>query len=161
MPQEADMAELDSFDMRILAAMQARGDISNVELAEAVLLSPTQCARRLQRLRAEGYIRSVVALLDPVRLGFGVTAHTLVQLRSHDEPTNTAFRRFVTETDEIVGCWSQTGDVDYLLRIVVRDLSHLADLIERLEAVTGGVASLRSSIVLREFKQSTALPLPR
>jgi DNA-binding Lrp family transcriptional regulator len=155
------MSDLDGFDMRILAAIQTRGDISHVELSEAVHLSPTQCARRLQRLRAEGYVRGVVALLDPEKLGFSVTAHTLVQLRSHDEPTNHAFRRFVADADEIVGCWSQTGDVDYLLRIVVRDLGHLADLIERIEAVTGGVASLRSSIVLKEFKSSTALPLKR
>jgi DNA-binding Lrp family transcriptional regulator len=155
------MGELDSFDMRILSVVQARGDISHVELADAVHLSATQCARRLQRLKAEGYIRGVVAVLDAGLLGFGVTSHTLVRLRNHDESTNQAFRRFVGESDEIVGCWSQTGDVDYLLRIVVRDLGHLADLIEQLEAVTGGVTSLRSSIVLREFKHSTALPLPR
>lgn len=154
------MEPLDSFDMRILAAMQNRGDITNVELAEVVRLSATQVARRLQRLRTEGYIRGVVAVLDPALLGFGVTSHTLVRLRSHDDATNQAFRRFVADSDEIVGCWSQTGEVDYLLRIVVRDLGHLADLIERIEAVTGGVASLRSSIVLREFKHTTALPLP-
>lgn len=155
------MTDLDAFDMRILAAVQRRGDITHVDLAEIVHLSPTQCARRLQRLRGEGVIRGVVALLDAERLGFAVTAHVSVGLRVHDAAANRAFHDFVAGTGEVVGCWSQTGDADYLLRILARDLAHLSALIDRLIAMTGGLAALRSSIVLKEIKASTALPLGR
>lgn len=153
------MTDLDAFDLRLLAAVQRDGDLTHAELAERVHLSPTQCARRLHRLRAEGYLRKMVAILDPGRLGLAVMAHTLVGLRSHDAATNAAFRDFVFRAEEVVECWSQTGDADFLMKILVRDLAHLADFIDRLIAATGGLATLRSSIVLRELKSTTEIPL--
>ncbi len=153
------MSDLDAFDLKILAALQRQGDLSHVQLATLVHLSATQCARRLQRLRAEGHIRRVVAILDPARMGVGVMAHTMVGLRSHDAAANAAFRDFVSRADEVVECWSQTGDADFLMKILVRDLAHLSDVLDRLIAVTGGLASLRSSIVLKELKATTEIPL--
>jgi len=151
--------ELDVFDLRLLAAIQAKGDMTQAELSEKVHLSPTQCARRLQRLRNDGYVRDIVAILDPERLGINIIAHTLVGLRNHDDETGKAFRAFVDEADEIVECWSQTGDADYLLKIMVHDLGELAALIERLIASIGGFASLRSFVALKAIKRTTTVPL--
>lgn len=153
------MDELDVFDLRLLAAIQEKGDMTQAELSEKVHLSPTQCARRLQRLRNDGYVRDIVAILDPERLGINIIAHTLVGLRNHDDETGKAFRAFVDEADEIVECWSQTGDADYLLKIMVRDLGELAALIERLIASIGGFASLRSFVALKAIKRKTTVPL--
>lgn len=153
------MEELDVFDLRLLAAIQQKGDMTQAELSEKVHLSPTQCARRLQRLRTDGYVRDIVAILDPERLGINIIAHTLVGLRNHDDETARAFRAFVDNAEQIVECWSQTGDADYLLKIMVRDLGELAALIERLIAAIGGFASLRSFVALKAIKRTTTVPL--
>jgi DNA-binding Lrp family transcriptional regulator len=152
--------QLDGFDLRILAAVQQRGDISHVDLAERVHLSPTQCARRLERLKEQGYIRQIVAILDPELVGLTVVAHSLVSLRSHDEAANAAFRKFILGASEVVECYSQTGDADFLMKVMTRDLPHLSDFVDRLIAAAGGLASLRSSIVLKTVKKTTELPLP-
>ncbi|GJD53214.1 DNA-binding transcriptional activator DecR [Methylobacterium crusticola] len=151
--------QLDAFDVRILSTLQRRGDISHVELAEVVCLSASQCARRLDRLRRQGYIERVVALLSAERLGFGVMAHTLISLRTHDEAHNAAFHRFVREAPEVVECFAQTGDADLIMKVVARDLGHLSRFFDTLIAATGGLAALRSGIVLKSIKRTTELPL--
>ena len=153
------LEELDVFDLRLLAAIQAKGDMTQAELSEIVHLSPTQCARRLQRLRTDGYVRDIVAILDPERLGINIIAHTLVGLRNHDDETGKAFRAFIDAADEVVECWSQTGDADYLLKIMVKDLGELASLIERLITAVGGFASLRSFVALKAIKRTTTVPI--
>lgn len=150
---------LDQFDIRLLAAIQVSSEMTQAELSERVNLSPTQCARRLERLRREGYIRGAVAILDAERLGFRVIAHTQVSLRAHTADGNALFHQFIDRSPEILECYSQTGEADFLLKIVTRDLDHLSALLERMIQSTGGLASVTSSIVLRTIKRTTALPL--
>lgn len=76
---------LDQFDIKLLAALQQDSEVTQSELSQKINLSATQCARRLERLRNEQYIQSVVAILNPAKLGFSVVAHTLVSLRAHTE----------------------------------------------------------------------------
>ena len=84
-------------------------------------------------------------------------------LRNHDDETGKAFRAFVDTADEVVECWSQTGDADYLLKIMVKDLGELASLIERLITAVGGFASLRFAplSLLKAIKRTTAGAHPR
>ena len=150
---------LDSFDRRILAELQVQGDLGPAELSERVRLSPSQCSRRLQRLKAEGYVARTVALLDHGRLNLGVSAYVLITLRSHDPERIEAFQKLVRLSAEIVECASTTGEADFVLRVCTRDLdSYNAFLTQKLLRSTE-VATARTSIVLHQHKDTTELPL--
>ena len=150
---------LDEFDIRLLAAVQADSEMTQAELSEKVNLSPTQCARRLDRLRKENYVERAVAILNPAQLGFKVVAHTAVRLNAHTEEGNRQLLRFIESAPEILECYSQTGDADFLMKIVVRDLDQLSAFVDRMIRSTGGLASIRSAIVLKTIKNTTELPL--
>jgi len=151
--------DLDRFDLRILRAVQRDGDLTQAKLAEIVHLSASQCARRLDRLRAEGYIEQTIAVLNRERLGLSILAHVFVGLREHSRDGNNTLQSFIRDTPEILECYMQSGDVDLLLKVVVHDLAELADLIDRIIGVTGGANAIRSSIVLRTIKVTNELPV--
>ncbi len=150
---------LDSFDRRILAELQVHGDLGPAELSERVRLSPSQCSRRLQRLKAEGYIAGTVALLSHAHLNLGVSAYVLVTLRGHDPERIEAFQKLVRTSAEIVECASTTGEADFVLRVCTRDLdSYNAFLTQKL-LLSAEIATARTSIVLHQYKDTTELPL--
>lgn len=151
---------LDVFDWRILAALQADARLSNIALAERVLLSPSQCARRLQRLEEAGVIRGYAALLDPDRIGLSVTAYVSITLEKHGAFTAGAFREAVDRHTEIVECYAVTGDADYELRVVAPDLKDLSRFIMDTLMRIDGISSIRSRIVLDTLKDTRRLPLP-
>lgn len=150
---------LDSLDLRLLQAVQIDGSLSNVELAERINLSASQCARRLDRLKRDGYIDRVVTVLNPLRFGLTIMVHTSISLRSHDQATNTAFKAFVLEAPEVLECYAETGEADFILKILVRNLSELNQFFDRLLNHTGGVGAMKSGVVMSTIKQTTALPL--
>jgi Lrp/AsnC family leucine-responsive transcriptional regulator len=116
--------------------------------------------RRVQRLERDGVIAGYRAELDPEHLGLGLQAFVRVQLRQHDPQTVEAFARSVNEWDEVVACNALTGDMDYLLQVMVRDLDHFSRfLLDRLLG-QAGVADVNSSFVLRTVKPMRGLPLP-
>src|SRR5579863_8818054 len=117
------MADFDDFDLKILGALQRDGRMTNVALSEVVALSPSQCARRLERLEKIGAIRGYGAFLDPEALGFGITALVTVTLEKHARANIKEFRDLVHRRPEIVECLAITGDGDFQLRIVARDLT--------------------------------------
>jgi DNA-binding Lrp family transcriptional regulator len=145
---------MDVYDQRILRSIQEAADLTHAELAERVHLSPSQCARRLDRLRAAGYIERTVAILNRERLGLDVLAHVLISLQAHEGAQNDAFRRFINDAPEVLESYMQSGDADLLMKVAVRDLEALAEFIDRLIKVSGGLAALRSYIVLRSIKTS-------
>jgi Lrp/AsnC family leucine-responsive transcriptional regulator len=150
---------MDAFDRRILQAVQERADVTHAELAERVHLSPSQCARRLDRLRSAGYIDRTISVLNRERLGLSVLAHVLISLQSHVGAQNEAFRNFVELEPGVLECYMQSGDVDFLMKVAVRDLDALANFINDLIKVTGGLAALRSYIVLRPIKTGNRYPV--
>lgn len=150
---------LDTFDLRLLAALQADGRLSNQDLAERVGLSPSQCSRRRAALERDGVIAGYQALLDPARLGFGVVAFVQVSLSRHSADGARAFRDLVARTGAIQAAHALTGDSDYLLRIAVPDLKELSRLVNEVLLPHGSVAQVRSSIVLDTLKDTTRLPL--
>jgi DNA-binding Lrp family transcriptional regulator len=150
--------ELDRTDLKILAAVQEKGDLTMEELGAVASLSTSQASRRLDRLRREGYIARVTAVLDPERLGLGIKAYIMIGLMAHVQHSN-AFHELVRRSPEILECSMTTGETDYLLKVQTRDLKTFRALINDLTA-TKQVAAIKSSIVIEETKNLTALPIP-
>jgi Lrp/AsnC family leucine-responsive transcriptional regulator len=154
------IATLDRIDLLLLAELQRAGRQTNAELAERVKLSPSACLRRVQRLERDGVIAGYRAQVDPDRLGLGLQAFVRVQLGRHDSTAVEAFSGFVNQWDEVVACHALTGDMDYLLHVVVRDLEHFSHfLLDRL-LNQAGVDDVNSSFVLRTVKAFRGMPLP-
>ena len=159
---EHEMSEsisLDRIDLRLLSLLQQDGRATNADIAAQVNLSPSACLRRIQRLEAAGVIQGYAALVDPKRVGLGLQAFVRVQLEKHGQQGLDRFIEGVQDWDEVVACHALTGDMDYLLQVVVQDLEHFSRfLLDKLINATG-VADVNSSFVLRTVKQTRALPL--
>ena len=154
------MARLDRTDRRILDLIQHNGRISNLELADAVGLSPTPCARRLKRLEQSGLIRETVTLLDQDALGLKLTAYIGISMDRHTPDRFAAFEAEVTSYPEVLECSVVTGQAaDYLLKAVLPDMQHYEQfLLGRLTRIPG-VIGVHSSFELRRVVQRTVLPL--
>ena len=151
--------ELDATDRRILAHLQEHGRVSNLELAEAVHLSPAQCHRRHRRLEERGYVRRYEARLDAARLGLGVMAYVHVTMERGHLREGAKFRELVAHMTQVQECYAVTGDFDYVLKVVARDLKMLSDFLLKTLAQLPGVNGVRSSVCLDEVKCTGALPL--
>lgn len=151
--------DLDPTDLRILAHLQEHGRVSNLELAEAVHLSPAQCNRRHRRLEERGYVKRYETRLDAGRLGLGVTAFVHVTMERGHLREVVKFRDVVAGMAQVQECYAVTGDFDYVLKVVARDLKALSDFLLRSLAQLPGVNAVRSSVCLDEVKCTTALPL--
>jgi Lrp/AsnC family leucine-responsive transcriptional regulator len=155
----AESLSLDRIDLRLLSLLQQDGRATNADIAAQVNLSPSACLRRVQRLESSGVIQGYAALVDPKRVGLGLQAFVRVQLEKHGQQGLDRFIEGVDSWDEVVACHALTGDMDYLLQVVVQDLEHFSRfLLDKLINATG-VADVNSSFVLRTVKQTRALPL--
>mgnify|MGYP001430074819 CR=1 FL=1 len=151
--------ELDRTDRRLLDVLQEHGRASNLELAEAINLSPAQTLRRHRRLEESGIIKRYEARLDGAMLGFGVVAFIHVTMERGHIRDLSKFKGLVTELTQIQECFSVTGDIDYVLKVVARDLKSLSDfLLDTLMRIPG-VSGVRSSVCLDEIKCTSAMPL--
>ncbi len=149
---------LDALDRKILAVLQENSDLQIAEIAERIGLSVTPCWRRIQRLKDAGVIRKQVALLDSKKLNLGVTAFVSVRTLNRTGEWFARFRQVVEERPEIVDFYRLSGDVDYLLRVVVHDFSAFDNLYRYLtESIE--LLDVRSSFAMEEIKSTTALPL--
>ena len=149
---------LDRLDIAILDRLQREGRISNAELAEAVNLSPSACLRRVQKLEADGLIAGYRAVLDPARLGYDLQAFVRLQLARHDADSVERFVARVADWDEVIACHALTGEMDYLLQVMVRDLEHFSRFLLDKVLRPGDVADVNSSFVLRAVKAGGVLP---
>lgn len=150
---------LDAADIRILDALQRNGRLSNVDLADAVGLSPSPCLRRVKDLEEQGYIDGYAAILNRRRLGLGVVAFVEIKIDQNAEG-DAVFRRAIARIPEVVSCFVMTGTMDYLVQVVVPDLDSFAEVSMKKLLQIPGVKDVRSSFVLDVVKHSTALPLP-
>lgn len=151
--------KLDSYDRRILAKLQVQGDLGPAELSEHIHLSMSQCSRRLQRLRAEGYVAKTVALLNEERLHIGVCVYVMVTLTSHAPECTRAFYDRVRTMSEITECHKLTGEADYLLKVSTKDLHTYNVLLNKYLLQAQEIAQVRSSMVLESLKATTQLTL--
>ncbi len=154
-----DPNELDQADIRLLRALQVDASVSQSELAEQAGISSSQVSRRLARLKEMGVLRTVVALLDADRVGLSSTAILRVRLRDHSAENLRAFRDLITRLPEAVFCVALTGEADYLVKLVARDLPHFREIIQSRFLCCPAIAHLESGIVLEFLKNTTELPL--
>ncbi|MBN8970517.1 MAG: Lrp/AsnC family transcriptional regulator [Rhizobiales bacterium] len=153
------MIDVDGFDLKMLAALQDDGRLTNQQLADAVGLSASQCSRRRTRLEEDGIVAGYHADLAAERLGFNVVAFVHITLATHSPDNAKHFRDLVQRVDDVQEAYSLTGDADYLLKIILRDLKSLSDIVNNVLMPHPSVAHVRSSIVLDRLKATTKLPL--
>jgi Lrp/AsnC family leucine-responsive transcriptional regulator len=155
--------ELDAIDRRILRALQENGRATYDELAAQVSLSPSATLRRVKRLEEAGVITAYVALVSPERVGLGLTAYLNVRLEKHAEVHKRSpmdlFRASVQTWPEVVECAALTGEMDYLLRVVVQDMAHYSRFIMETLLRHPSVEDCKTSFVLDRVKNTTALPV--
>ncbi len=152
--------KLDRTDRRILEVMQTRGNISNLELAEIVDLSPTPCSRRVKRLEESGIINGHACLLNQPMLGLKITAYIGISMDRHTPDRFEEFESKVGDFPEVMECSVVTGQsADYLLKAVVPDMEYYEKfLLGKLTRIPG-VTGVHSSFELRRVVYKTALPL--
>lgn len=153
------MDDLDAFDRKILAHLQSEGRLTNGELAERVGLSPSQCSRRRSQLEATGIIRGYHAELDPMKIGIGVSCIIAINLATHNEGNANELRQLLVRLPNVQEAHALTGDMDYSIKVVARDLQELSDFINRTLLRHGAVQNVKTSIVLDTIKQSSSLPI--
>lgn len=149
---------MDAFDRKILDCLQEDATRSVAEIANQVGLSSTPCWRRIQNLEKAGVITQRVALLNPEKLNVGVTVFVAVRTQHHDADWLHAFAKAVSGIEEVVEFYRMSGDVDYLLRIVVPDIAAYDAVYKRLIAKIE-LSDVSSSFAMECIKQTTALPL--
>ena len=151
---------LDKIDRRILQALQRDGNITNLELAESVGLSPSPCARRVKQLEESGYIRKTVTLLDASRLDLKLTALIQISMDRHTPDRFDKFEATVKQYPEVVECLLITGQsADYQLKVVVPDMGYYQEFLLNKITRIEGVTDVHSSFMLREVLNTTELPL--
>jgi Lrp/AsnC family transcriptional regulator len=150
--------KLDATDRKILALLQQNAETPLADLAQAVNLSSTPCWRRIQRLREHGFITRQVALVDARKINLAVTAFVAVRTNQHNQAWFDSFRDAVRDIPEIVEFYRMSGDVDYLLRVVVPDIAAYDAVYKRLIRSVD-LSDVSTSFAMEELKYTTAVPL--
>lgn len=150
--------KIDAIDRRILRLIQQDAARPIHEIAAAVGLSQTPCWKRLQRLEAAGVIRRRIALLDPVKLGLGVTVFVTVRLAEHSAQILADFGAALSDMEEVMEFYRMAGDVDYVLRVVAADAAAFDAFYKRLVALAP-LREVTSRFVLETIKSETAFPI--
>ncbi len=153
------MAELDSMDVHILRLLQNDASRSLSEIADSVHLSPNACWRRIRRLEETGVIRKRVALLDPEKLGVGVTVFVSVRAAEHTEKWLESFTAGVRRIPEVVEFYRMAGEVDYLLKLQVADIAAYDRVYKSLIRLAK-LMDVSAAFAMEEMKRTTELPLP-
>ena len=149
---------MDRIDKEILALLQENADLPLAEIAGHVKLSSTPCWRRIQRLEEQGYIQRRAALLDPARLNVGVTVFVLLRTSRHNQEWFEKLRTIISGIPEVVDFYRMSGTIDYLLRVVVPDISAYDAVYKKLTRDIE-IFEVSSSFAMEEIKHTTALPL--
>ena len=150
--------KLDAIDRKILEVLQQDAGLQISEVASRVGLSQTPCWRRVQRLKEVGVITKNVMLLDPRKINVGVTAFVAIRTNTHTQDWFEHFKATVEAIPEVVEFYRMSGEVDYLLRVVVPDIAAYDAVYKRLIAGTQ-LFDVSSSFAMEEIKFTTALPL--
>jgi Lrp/AsnC family transcriptional regulator len=150
---------LDPIDRKLLHELQRDASISHAELAERVGASTASCWRRMRALEADGVLGRQVRLVNAARIGRGVNVICHIKVKNHSVETTEAFESFVASRDEIIECYSMSGDWDYLLRILVADVEDYNRFLMRTVLRHPSVATGSSHFALSQVKYTTAVPI--
>lgn len=151
--------KLDRIDLKILYELQKDGRITNVDLADAVGLSPSPCLLRVKRLQKAGYITGYSAQVDLAKLGDTLLVFTEVTLADHRREDFRRFERTIERFDEIVECHLVSGGYDYLLKFVTRGIVHYQEVVETLLEMNIGIEKYFSYVVLKSPFVKSYYPL--
>lgn len=143
---------LDSIDRKILKELQHDGRLSWVELGERVNLSSSACQRRVQSLLSSGAIKGFTTNIDPSALGFDIEAYLSVRVERHDVKRAQEFRQAIGRYPEVISCRMMTGDIDFLLHVIARDVQTYGRFVEEKILSLPGVTDASTSIVLDQIK---------
>lgn len=149
---------MDDIDRRILKILQEEAGLPVAEIADKVGLSPSPCWRRIQKLEAEGVIERRVALLNPEKMNVGVTVFVAIRTSQHDAQWLRDFAERVTRIPEVVELYRMSGEIDYMMRVVVPDIKAYDDVYKRLIAAVP-LFDVSSSFAMETLKYTTAVPV--
>ena len=149
---------MDPIDRKILGLLQQDASLSIAEIASKVGLSQTPCWKRIQKMEQAGIIKARVVLLDAKKLNLGLTVFVIIRTNQHDDVWLQKFARAIKDFQEITGIWRMAGDIDYLLRVVVKDMDAYDAFYKRLIKRVS-LSDVASTFVMEEIKYSTSLPL--
>ena len=149
---------MDAIDRKILAVVQEDASLSVAEIGQRVGLSSTPCWKRLQRLEADGVIMRRVALIDPDKIGLGITVFVSIETGDHSQEWLKRFAETVSGMPEVMEFYRMAGDVDYMLRVVVHDMQTYDGFYKKLIA-TVPLKNVTSRFAMERIKSTTALPI--
>lgn|SRR5690606_3634759 len=150
---------LDEIDLRILRLLQNKSDLTTKELAAKVNLSTTPVFERVKKLEKEGYIKKYVALLDAEKLDRGLIVFCNIKLKSHTRDIGNQFVKDVLSFEEITECYNISGDYDFLLKIMVKDMKQYQEFVLNSLGSIANIGSAHSTFVMGEIKNSSAVPI--
>ena len=151
--------KLSRADRRLLNELQRDASRNQSELAELVGMSRTSCWRRIRDFEEAGLIERQVVLLNPKVAGFNIQVLLLVAMTEHTDENRQSFERHVSLLPEVTECFSVSGDRDYVLHVVVKDMDSYNEFLNAQVLMHSAVRSASSTLVLRRVKYSTVLPL--
>lgn len=149
---------LEAQDERILHHLQADARATNQQLADAVGMSASACWRRVRSLEETGVVQRYTALVDRERAGFAMSAILHVSLERHDVTFVEQFVSRVKARPDVLECFATTGDADYHLRVVARDMNAYNRFLDEFMFRLPGIRHVRSNVILKEIKTEVALP---
>ena len=155
------MSRLDSVDADILECLQGNARLTNAKLAKRISLSETPCWRRVKLLEKAGVIEGYQAVLSRRKLGLGVLAFVQLGCSQHSREVTAEFQRIIEESPNVLSCHNTSGEADFLLVVVAKDLDDYSRFAESVLRVLPGVVKITSNLSLRELKSSGRLPVNR
>ncbi len=150
---------LDNIDKELLRILQGNARISNAELARRVELSPSGLQKRLRRLETHGYIERYAAIINRHKIGYEMMVIVHISLRRHVASGFEAFRKAIVQLPEVLECYNLTGEDDYILKVIVKDVPHLENFLLRQLTAMPAVDKVRTGLVLNEIKATTEIPV--
>lgn len=153
------LSKFDAIDLQIMRELQEDGRMTNVKLAERVGLTAPPCLRRVRALEEAGVIRSYHANLDHGKLGYSITVFAMVSLRSQAESDLRAFENYVGTLPEVRECYMLNGEIDFILKVVARDLQSFQSFLTTNLTAAPNVSSVKTSLTIRTAKQSSGVPV--
>lgn len=161
MSKNIALDEMDKIDRTLLSLLQDDGTLSSAALSERLSMTVTPCWRRRKRLEDLGYIQDYQANLDRKKLGYDVLAFAQVSFGNHSANAPDEFEQVIRELPEVLFCHKVTGEADYMLSVLATDLESYGQFVEDVLRRQPGIASIQSSLALREIKAVTRIPVPK
>jgi Lrp/AsnC family leucine-responsive transcriptional regulator len=153
------MTDLDKIDIQILKLLQSNSNLTTKDLANKVNLSTTPVFERVKRLEKNGYIKKYVAVLDAMKLDKGLTVFCNITLKQHTREIGNKFVKDILAIKEVTECYNVSGDYDFLLKVMVRDMKHYQDFVLNHLGEIKNIGSAHSTFVMGEIKNTYSVPL--